>query len=596
MICVATTTLDDGAVLEEFFAHLREHVDAFVVLDRGSRDNTGDHLGREPKLAALIRTEGVPRHGIRRTLVERARELGATWIVWLDPDERLERAFLDGLRSELAAAERDQRPVLGVWARALDETGAVILDHGTSTLDHKYVVFRPEHGLVNPPEAAPPALRRLTGFSAFRLHATSETTRWRHLGLHARFRPAPDVIDLQARPPRPVGDQSVADRWVERVFAACVCDDWESLARRWAQRPPAITGDVELESDDPVAALRTWWKRARWRSFCSSEDGVLVLYRGERREVTAIATCRLAVDDQGVTSLRLESAPLGRSLFDQLAANSERLVACERSRVEHAGILVSVIMPFYKRLGDFERVLPMNAPYLERRDLEVVLSLDEPSEEDGVLALIRRFPAIRWTVLVNDQHHAWRTPSRAINVAIRHAVGTYVLVVSPESAFVTDVPAIADDLLACGSGFAAVGRVAFATYAALETAGSLHACYAATPPAVWAAHASFRGGQPYGSLCVERERLARIGGYDEGLVLWGGDDDNMRVRLMLDGATLGISDAMRIVHLAQGPRPPRPVRHGLRDLERIYRPAIAMANPDGWGTTYERLARSWRSA
>lgn len=593
MIVVATTTFDDAAALPAFFAHLRDHVDAFVVLDLGSRDDTLDIVRAEPKVTALLRSTGIPADGLRRSLVERARRLGVEWIVWLDPDERLEPAFVERLRTELATAERDRRSVLGVWTRTLDETGTSVLAHGPFALDHKYIVFRPD-SLV---DAAPRRARRLTGFSAHRLHSATGYPPWRRLGLHARFRAEPDVIDLQIRPARAIDDDNPGDRWVERVFAACACDDWDPLVRRWAEQPPAITTDLGSETGDPITALRAWWKQgSRWLSYCANEDGVLVLYRGSRRDVSAIATCRLTLADERVTAVSLGSAPLGRTLFDQLAANSERLQTCERRAVTHAGILTSVVMPFYKRLADFERVLPLNAPYFERPDLEVVLSLDEPTEEHGVLDLIGRFPAIRWTMLVNDHDHAWRTPSRAINVGIRHAVGTYVLVVSPESAFVTDVPAIAHDLLACGSGFAAVGRVAFATYDELAAAGSLDACYAATPPAVWGAHASFRGGQPYGSLCVERERLARIGGYDEGLVLWGGDDDNMRVRLMLDGAVVGISDAMRIVHLAREPRPPKPVRHALRDLERIYQPATASANATEWGVTFDRVARTWRSA
>ncbi|HEY5937969.1 MAG TPA: galactosyltransferase-related protein [Kofleriaceae bacterium] len=591
MIFVATTTFDDAAVLPAFFAHLRDHIDAFVVLDLGSRDDTLDVVRAEPKATALLRSTGVPAEGVRRALVERARQLGVTWFVWLDPDERLEPAFVDGLRAELATAERDRRSVLGVWARTLDETGQV-LAHGPYALDHKYIVFHPD-GLFG---AAPPRTRRLTGFSASRLHSATASAPWRRLGLHARFRADPDVIDLQARPPRAIDEANPTDRWVERVFAACVCDDWDPLARLWATRPPVVDSDLG-EDRDPIAAVRAWWKRgSRWLSYTANEDGALVLYRGSHRDVTAIATCRLTVAGDAVVAVSLSSAPLGRTLFDQLAANTERLETCERRPATHPGILTSVIMPFYKRLADFERVLPMNAPYLERPEVEVVLSLDEPTEEHGVLALIRRFPNIRWTVLVNDHDHAWRTPSRAINVGVRHAVGTYVLVVSPESAFVTDVPSIAHDLHACGGGFAAVGRVVFATYDELAASGSLADCYAAAPPAVWGAHASFRGGQPYGSLCVERDRLARIGGYDEALVLWGGDDDNMRVRLMLDGTIVGISDAMRLVHLAGGPRPPKPVRHALRDLERIYQPATALANPTEWGMTYNRIVQSWRSA
>jgi hypothetical protein len=231
-----------------------------------------------------------------------------------------------------------------------------------------------------------------------------------------------------------------------------------------------------------------------------------------------------------------------------------------------------------------------------RADVEVVLVMDEPTQEHAVVALIRQFPAIRWIVVVNDHDHPWRTPSRAINVGLRHAIGHYVLVVSPESAFVTDVPAVADRLLSHGPGHAAVGRVAFATYADVAEHHGIEACYRATAAASFAfgAHPSFKNGAPYGSICVERERLIAIGGYDERLEVWGGDDDNTRARLLRAGVELRIDDDVRLLHLSHGPRPPQRVRRALADLLEIFEPASVVANGADWGRSFGRVVTSWR--
>ena len=53
---------------------------------------------------------------------------------------------------------------------------------------------------------------------------------------------------------------------------------------------------------------------------------------------------------------------------------------------------LSIVMPFYKRLDEFKRVFPSKAKYYERNGIEVVIVADEPTEEQGLLDYIRRYP------------------------------------------------------------------------------------------------------------------------------------------------------------------------------------------------------------
>ncbi|RKH57013.1 hypothetical protein D7V93_19095 [Corallococcus llansteffanensis] len=242
-------------------------------------------------------------------------------------------------------------------------------------------------------------------------------------------------------------------------------------------------------------------------------------------------------------------------------------------------------MPYFKRIREFQRVLPLNAPHFSRPDCEVILVLDEPSEEADVLRLVRDFPSIRWRVVVNDFDHPWRPPCRSINVGIRNAVGEHVLVMSPESAFVTDVPSVALAHIAENPGTAALGHVAFGTFDQVAAAdGSLAAAY--TGPIT-----------PYGSICVARERLEALHGYDEGFDRWGGDDDNLRVRLMMTDTYLFPLVDMKLLHLSFEPRKVRQVSEPPPPdyAERIFSPASAQANPDGWGESFRRIAFDWRT-
>lgn len=252
--------------------------------------------------------------------------------------------------------------------------------------------------------------------------------------------------------------------------------------------------------------------------------------------------------------------------------------------------MLSVVLPFYRKLLEFRRVLPENARWLARDGLEVVVALDEPSEEVGLVELAGRYPGIRWKIVVNDAPHDWRPPCRAINVGLRHAEGTWVFVASPESAFAGDAPGIALDAVKDFPGGVAVGRVEFAHFRDLRWGRSTaqHFAAIATPRPTIESY--------YGSICATRDAFEAIRGYDESLAGWGGDDDNVRIRLEMAGGTILACDAVRLLHLSFDERRngenPRHVRDPADALAKCS-PAAAVANPDAeWGADFARVAYS----
>ena len=83
--------------LPGFVANVAPHVDGIVALDDGSSDDSADYLASRPEVLKVLR---VPRDrpewdevGNHRALVAAGLELGADWLVSLDADERVERAF-----------------------------------------------------------------------------------------------------------------------------------------------------------------------------------------------------------------------------------------------------------------------------------------------------------------------------------------------------------------------------------------------------------------------------------------------------------------------------------------------------------------------
>ena len=245
---------------------------------------------------------------------------------------------------------------------------------------------------------------------------------------------------------------------------------------------------------------------------------------------------------------------------------------------------LSVVMPFYKRLRAFELALRHNHANLQgtpERATEVVLVLDEPSEEESVLQVVKDYPQLAWRVLVNRKEHAWRNPSVPINVGLRHARGDYVLIMSPESIHVTNVPRLLCETAADSGGDMAIGKICWCERRVVEEKGAARA-YAETEPKRF-----------YGSACAPRAAFEAVRGYDESNKSWGCDDDNVRARLMLRGLKLKYTPFARAIH----PLEDGEVNHNRawqrkkpsRERLGLMRPLEPVANGEDWGREFDEV-------
>lgn len=243
---------------------------------------------------------------------------------------------------------------------------------------------------------------------------------------------------------------------------------------------------------------------------------------------------------------------------------------------------LSFIMPFYKKLREFTRVLPLNAPYFQRNGIEVIIVMDEPTEENGVIGLIRKYPFINWKLIVNDTKHESRNPAKVLNVGIRHATKKYVMVSSPETQLYTDVIFQLRNKLENYPGHYAIGTVAFIQEDTLITDETVHS--------LWFL--------PYGSIMTKKEYLEKVSGYDESFEKWGGDDDNIRKRLDMAGIRKLLVPESKSLHLEKELKlaerintadnfPPQHSR-------KIHQPVCIEANSPGWGNDFNRVAFNWQ--
>lgn len=241
---------------------------------------------------------------------------------------------------------------------------------------------------------------------------------------------------------------------------------------------------------------------------------------------------------------------------------------------------VSIIIPFYKKINDFRRVLPKNAHFFQRNGIEVLIILDEPSEEEPLLDLIDQYPFINFKIIINRIDHKWRNPSKVLNVGIKAASNNHVMVLSPEVELVNDVIYKLKYIVTYYPGTFATGVVAFIDHddniAELTNVKWMH----------------------YGSIMVEKNSLMLINGYDENFQKWGGDDDLIRKRLELLGLKkMEVLDA-KTVHRedesdGHNTRNLKGSQMSIRYLKNIFYPKKMILNNEDWGKDFNECIRDW---
>lgn len=179
----------------------------------------------------------------------------------------------------------------------------------------------------------------------------------------------------------------------------------------------------------------------------------------------------------------------------------------------------SIILAFYKKMKEFRRVLPLNATYFQRNGIEVIIALDEPTECEELIEFIKKYPGINWRVILNRKYHEWRNPCKALNVAIRHATKKYILVLDPESEFYSDVIYQLRQAADTEKNSFFLGKVSFVGFSYLADEQTSENLPFTT----------------YGSILAKKSDIEAVCGYTESFNIWGGDDDNLRAKLVTIG-------------------------------------------------------------
>lgn len=242
-----------------------------------------------------------------------------------------------------------------------------------------------------------------------------------------------------------------------------------------------------------------------------------------------------------------------------------------------SGINLSFILPFYKRAGLFKLAMEHNAAY-RCEDVELVCVLDDPSDEEPVIAMALQNPKIKFRVLVCDQAHEWRCPSKAINAGIRHAAGAHLCIMDPEIFLNMPAPNYLQGLFAAQWDVAVMGLL----YTVVNVRPGM------TRKAVERRLAETEAGQcPAGiwaGLAVSKYYIEQINGYNESITKWGGEDVEVRARLLRFGVPFHTYGSIRFLH---------PWHEGTARRPTDACSSHIVLNQPEWGKTPFRTAHDW---
>ncbi len=184
---------------------------------------------------------------------------------------------------------------------------------------------------------------------------------------------------------------------------------------------------------------------------------------------------------------------------------------------------LSIILPFYHKLEEFKQTLPHNKQFFAD-GMELIIPIDEPDSEPALKEFLdsQNLP-IPYIIRSNKKAHEWRNPAKVINVGIKLSSKDKILVMSPETLCISNLYKELYDR--CTLHNFTLGRVGWVSLNCIQRSGIdyeqgiLHSLFKSNPT------------DYYGSICVFKQSLELVQGYNEAFEVWGADDDELRQRL-----------------------------------------------------------------
>jgi hypothetical protein len=201
---------------------------------------------------------------------------------------------------------------------------------------------------------------------------------------------------------------------------------------------------------------------------------------------------------------------------------------------------VSIIMPYYKKYNEFKIALKKNKKQFKLVK-EVIILFDEIIDI-STFEFLKEYN-INFKFFTNTENHNWRNPAVVLNYGITKSQSEYCIIISPESILMKNF--IKNIMENTNETNFSTGKVIFLKenrYNKL-TYNELDNLFTQTP----VRNNEIIGHVYFGSLCCKKSNLEKAY-YDEKFIGWGGEDDDIRKRLINLGLVQNKLDNVKVIH------------------------------------------------
>ncbi len=212
---------------------------------------------------------------------------------------------------------------------------------------------------------------------------------------------------------------------------------------------------------------------------------------------------------------------------------------------------VSIILPYYKKYDEFKYAIELNYKQYELAN-EVIIIFDEVIDINQFTFLSKY--NINFIFYTNTVNHSWRNPAVVINFGIKKSTSQYCLIVSPETILLEDT--IKNLVTNTDEKSFSIGHVIFTTRLIYEsdTKNELNLLFdllIKDDNITSLRNEKIIGPVTYGSICCSKANFEKVNYYTEifSTCGWGGEDDDIRVKLIKQGLVKNVLKSARTIHL-----------------------------------------------
>jgi hypothetical protein len=204
---------------------------------------------------------------------------------------------------------------------------------------------------------------------------------------------------------------------------------------------------------------------------------------------------------------------------------------------------VSIIIPYYHKYEEFRYSIEYNYEQFQTVR-EVIVVIDEKINNLEMFSFLNNYN-VNFRFFMNCENHSWRNPAIVINKGIKEAISEKIIIISPETILLKD--SLINLINGCTVNSFSIGTILFMTNESYNKYNVDSLFNLKTK----IRNKDIIGPEYFGSICCTKKNFEKVDYYTENFSLngWGGEDDNVRMKLKMTGLIENKINNATFIHL-----------------------------------------------